>query len=107
MYLLYVVIVYFNTSLEGCFERLTGINKEETDIIIERSDRSSDEEQSVSRGDAGDGEEKLSPTGHPGDGEEMLSPTGAAEEIKRVVWILVLPVTCLFYVTIPDCRRKK
>ena len=110
MYLMYVVIMYFNTSLEGCFERLTGINKGETDI--ERSGRGSDEEQSLSRGD-------------PGDGEETLSPTGATEEVKiidqsdespfsmpqgfvsRVLWILALPVAFLFYVTIPDCRREK
>ena len=110
MYLLYVVVMYFNTSLEGCFERLTRMNRGETDI--ERSARGSDEEQSLLRGDDGDGEERVNPSGA---GEEVKiidqsdeSPFSVPQGfVSRVLWILALPVACLFYVTIPDCRSDK
>ena len=110
MYLLYVVIMYFNTTLEGCFGRLTRINKEETDI--ERNGRGSDEEQSLLRGDDGDGEERLNPSSaaeevqiiNQSDESPFSMPQGL---VSGVLWILALPVTCLFYVTIPDCRSEK
>ena len=110
MYLLYVVIMYFNTSLEGCFDRLRRVNKEETDI--ERHGRGSDEEQSLLRGDDGDGEERIDRSG----ATEEVKIIDQSEEspfsmpqgfISRVLWILALPVACLFYVTIPDCRSEK
>lgn len=110
MYLLYVVIMYFNTSLEGCFERLTRINNGVTDV--ERNGRSSDEEQSLLRGDDEDGEERLSPS----DTTEEVKIIDQSDEspfsmpqgfVSRVLWILALPVACLFYVTIPDCRSDR
>lgn len=110
MYLLYVVIMYFNTSLEGCFERLTRINNGVTDV--ERNGRGSDEEQSLLRGDDEDGEERLSPS----DTTEEVKIIDQSDEspfsmpqgfVSRVLWILALPVACLFYVTIPDCRSDR
>ena len=110
MYLLYVVIMYFNTSLEGCFERSTRIKNRETDIEIR--DRGSDEEQSLKRGDDGDGEGKSNPSGtadevkiiDQSDESPFSMPQGC---VYRVLWILALPAACLFYITIPNCRSDK
>lgn len=114
MYLLYVVIMYFNTSLGSCFERLAGIKKEDTAVERNRK-RGSDEDQSLLEHDDEDSE----------DSEDRSNPSGAEEEVtvidqnvespfsvpqglvSRVLWIIALPVTCLFYVTIPDCRRDR
>ena len=114
MYLLYVVIMYFNTRLEGWFERLTRINNAETrgETDIEVTVRGSDEEQSLKRGDDGDGEDKSNPSGA---ADEVKIIDQSAESpfsmpqgfVARVLWILALPVACLFYVTIPDCRSAK
>ena len=112
MYFLYVVIMYFNTNLEACFGRLTRINKEETDM--ERNGRGSDEEQSLVRGDNEDGEERLNPS----DAAEEVNIIDTSDKspfsmphplgfVSGVLWILALPVACLFYVTIPDCRSEK
>ena len=65
MYLLYVVIMYFNTSLE----RLTGINKGVTDV--KRNGRDSDEGKSLLKDDDEDGEERS-------------SPSDATEEVKII-----------------------
>ena len=110
MYLLYVVIMYFNSSLEGCFQRLTRINNGKTDI--EKRGRGSDEEQSLLRDDNGDDEDRSNPSSaadevkiiDQSDESPFSMPQGF---IARVLWILALPVACLFYVTIPDCRRDK
>ena len=114
MYLLYVVIMYFNTRLERCFERLTKINngKTPTGTDIEITIRGSDEEQSLNRGDDGNGEDRSNPSGaadevkivDQSDESPFSMPQGF---VARVLWILALPVACLFYVTIPDCRRDK
>ncbi|XP_078347216.1 sodium/potassium/calcium exchanger 3-like [Oculina patagonica] len=111
MYLLYVAIMYCNTSLEGCFERLVGYYKE-PDTDIERNSTEDDEEKSLLKSDDEDSEERLNPSGA---GEEVQiidqnddSPFSVPQGlVSRVLWILALPITCLFYVTIPDCRRDR
>ena len=115
MYLLYVVIMYFNTSLEGCFARLTypgsqRIFSRETDI--EGRGRGSDEEQSLKRDDDADEEDRSNPSSaadevkiiDQSDESPFSMPEGL---VTRVLWILALPVACLFYVTIPNCRSDK
>ena len=114
MYLLYVVIMYFNTRLEGCFERSTRIKNREADIEIRDRgrDRGSDEEHCLKRGDDGDGEGKSNPSGtaveveiiDQSDESPFSMPEGC---VSRVLWILALPAACLFYVTIPNCRTDK
>ena len=111
MYLLYVAVMYFNTSLEGCFERLVGIKKGDTDVERNTS-RGADEGRSLLKSDDEDSEERLNPSGA---GEEVQiidqnedSPLSVPQGfVSRVLWILALPVTCLFYVTIPDCRSER
>ena len=113
MYLLYVVIMYFNTRLERCFERLTKIyGKTPAGTDIEVTVRGSDEEQSLNRGDDGNDEDKSNPYS----AEDEVKIVDQSDEspfsmpqgfVARVLWILALPVACLFYVTIPDCRRDK
>ena len=113
MYLLYVVIMYFNTRLERCFERLTKIyGKTPAGTDIEVTLRGSDEEQSLNRGDDGNDEDKSNPYS----AEDEVKIVDQSDEspfsmpqgfVARVLWILALPVACLFYVTIPDCRRDK
>ena len=109
MYLLYVVIMYFNQSLEGCFERLMGSNKEENDT--KRSSTDSGERKSLLRQDD---EERENPSGTEEDQEVYIidqnneSPFSVPQGlISRSLWLMALPVTCLFYATIPDCRKEK
>ena len=113
MYLLYVAVMYFNTSLQGYFERIVGINN--GDNAIEGTGRRDDESEgkSLPKTDDEDSEKRLNPS--PGSGEEVQvidqnedSPLSVPQGfVSRVLWILALPVTCLLYVTIPDCRNDR
>ena len=108
MYLLYVVVMYFNTRLESCFEKLTGTGKGGTDV--ERNNRGGDEQRSLMKDDEDEEREDSSPAGEEvkiidqNDDSPFSVPHGF---VSRVLWILALPVTCLFYVTIPDCRKER
>ena len=117
MYLLYVVVMYFNNSLETCFERLTGVTgvnkaKANSDTDVERNGRGADEKTSLLKSEDEDSDERVnsSDTGEEvqiidqNDNSPLSMPQGF---VSRVLWILALPVTCLFYVTIPDCRSDR
>lgn len=105
MYLLYLVIMYFNTSLEGYFKRLTGIKEGDTDV--ESNDRGSDEKKSLLKSQYEDDKEKLNPSVQIID-ESDDSPFSVPEGfVSQVLWILTLPISCLFYITIPNwCSNR-
>ena len=107
MYLLYVVIMYFNQGLENCFERLTGFRK--INVDIERN--SFEEGKSLLKHDDQD---RTNVSSAEEDQEVRIidqsedSPFSVPQGlISRSLWIMALPVACLFYVTIPDCRKEK
>lgn len=105
MYLIYVIIMYFNQALERCFEKLTGFSKENADI--ERNTAHSDEGKSLlkenddNRVNEEDQEVKIIDQI---DDSPFSVPQGL---FSRTLWLIALPVTCLFYVTIPDCRKDR
>ena len=112
MYLLYLVVMYFNNSLKTFFERI--INKGHRGTDVERnSEGDVDERKSLLKCDAEDSKElekiNSSDSGvvqiiNEIDDSPFSMPHGF---VSRVLWILALPVTCLFYVTIPDCRSDR
>ncbi|XP_022806881.1 sodium/potassium/calcium exchanger 3-like [Stylophora pistillata] len=109
MYLLYVIIMYFDKTLEKCFERWTGMVKVTTDVAGKK--RRGDEQRSLLK-EEDEHEETASAAGeqeevmivNENDDSPFTVPPGL---FARVLWILALPVTCLFYVTIPDCRKER
>ena len=105
MYLLYVTIMYFNQSLEGYFEKLTGFSEQNTDV--ERISAGNEEGKSLLKQDDKD-------RSNVEDQEVMIidqnedSPFSVPQGlISRSLWVMGLPVICLFYVTIPDCRKDR
>ena len=110
MYLLYLVVMYFNDSLKTCFE---GINNEDhSDTDVERNSEGGNEERKfLLKSDDKDSKERINPSDsgvvqiiNEIDDSPFSMPHGF---VSRVLWILALPVTCLFYVTIPDCRSDR
>ena len=109
MYLLYLVVMYFNNSLKTFFERIIKNGHRDTDV--ERNSEGGGEKKSLLKRDAEDSKERTNPSDS---GVDQIvpeiddSPFSVPQGfVSRVLWILALPVTCLFYVTIPDCRRNR
>lgn len=104
MYLLYLVLMYFNASLGRYINRLTGTKEGDPDV--ESNERSNDEKKPLRIQDhREDDEEKLYLLEEKvqiideSDNSPFSVPQGF---IPRVLWILTLPISCLFYVTIPN-----
>ena len=113
MYLLYVVIMHFNATLESCFETFTGTDTENTNV-----EEGADEQTSLFTDDH-ENSTRLSILSSPEEeneneeGNEIIdhfdySPFSVPQGvISKTLWVLAFPVTCLFYVTIPDCRKER
>ena len=115
MYLLYVVIMYFNTTFESCFNQFTRTNEcDDTDVekganeqssLLEDKYESSTHMSTLSRSEKEEKEEQ----------EEFqiidqmnYSPFSVPRGfVSKTLWVVALPVTCLLYVTIPDCRKER
>ena len=105
MYFLYLVLMYYNASLKSYFNKLTG--NIEGDPDVESKERRNDENNPLLiPSHCEDDEEKLYPS------EEKVqiidksdnSPFSVPQRfISRALWILTLPISCLFYLTIPNC----
>ena len=103
MYLVYVSIMYFNQALERVFEKVTGFYniapdieqsaKQERKSLIKDNDRGQVTEE--------DQEVRIIKQN---DDSPFSVPQGL---ISRTLWLIELPMTCLFYVTIPDCRKSR
>ena len=108
MYLLYLVVMYFNNNLKTCFERI--INIGHCDADVERNSEGGDEKKSLLKYNA-DIRGRINPSDSGVvqifteiDDSPFSMPQGF---VSRVLWILALPIMCLFYVTIPDCRSDR
>ena len=108
MYLLYLVLMYFNTSLQGYFKRLIGTKEGDPDV--ESNDRGNNEKKPLLKINFEDDEEKLNTSEEKvhiideSDDSPFSLPQGF---VLRVLWILTLPISCLFYITIPNwCSNR-
>ena len=94
-YSLYIVVMYFNASLEGWSQKMKEqIVKQTTDVSEVEADLELDEDKESSE-DAQHFEEPEN---------RFIVPKGC---FSKLIWIFTLPSIVLFYVTIPDCRQKK
>lgn len=107
MYLLYTIFMYFNQPLQNYFHRigtsdsesfLTGDASSEKKGLLPKEDESSRSfsvdiqySQEVKETD----ENNASP---------FSFPQGT---ISRALWLMALPIKCLFFLTIPDCRKAR
>lgn len=94
-YSMYIVVMYFNASLEGWSQKMKEkIVKQTADVSEVEADAELDEDKESSE-DAHHFEEPEN---------RFRVPKGF---FSKLIWIFTLPSIVLFYVTIPDCRQKK
>ena len=108
MYLLYLVLMYYNSRLEGYFKRLTG--SKEGDPDVESNEIGNNETTPLLKSHNEDDDEELNPS------EERVQIIDGSHDspfsvpqglVSRVLWILTLPISCLFYITIPKwCSNR-
>ena len=93
-YSLYIIVMYFNESLEEWFHKAK-------DRILKRNETSP-------HCQSGNPEEVLYDFTSEGNSHtpksRFKSPEGA---FAKLVWIFTLPSIALFFLTIPDCRQKR
>lgn len=115
MYIFYVLIMYFNTKLEDFFTGL--FNKEP---VIRSTNRGQEKESLL--GDSDDAEDNsfkgsdiyesnegvskevdvVSFTSRDDSDSPFTMPQGF---FKGILWIIFIPISFIFYITIPDCRK--
>ena len=94
-YSLYIVVMYFNVSLEECCQKMKKKLVKKTDESSESTDQELDSLE----------DNEISDNPHFEPLESRFSvPKGC---FSKLVWIFTLPSIVLFYITIPDCRLKK
>ena len=93
-YFAYIVVMYFNTSIEKWSQKMKGQlikrNKEEDSEFNEQNQDNTMETSESHHSDE--------------EGNRFRVPKGF---FAKIVWIFTLPAIVLFYVTIPDCRKKE
>ena len=109
LYLLYLVLMYFNTTLEDYFKRMTGAQEEYSDVESHET-LGSNEKNPLLESHYEDAELTLNAS------EEKLqiidesndSPFSVPQGFfSKLLWILTLPISCLFYITIPKwCSNR-
>ena len=115
MYIIYVLIMYFNTNLEDFF---TGLCNDQPDM----KSRNRVQEKESLLGDSGDDDSFKGPdidessegvskevdvisfTSHDDSDSLFTMPQGFC---KGVLWIIFIPMSCVLYITIPDCRKPR
>ena len=101
-YLLYVIMMFFNKTLEGFFQGLASVRED-----IERNLTESEKNKLLPKQDenrfSGSGVQEIQVI-HQNDDSSFSFPQ---KVVSWTLWIIALPVTCLFYVTIPDCRKDR
>lgn len=95
-YSLYIVVMYFNASLEEWSQKMKDKIIKQKEDVSEGADVNQDQLEDAER----------SEDRHLSDENEnrFQAPKGF---FSKLIWILTLPSIVLFYVTIPDCRQKK
>lgn len=105
MYLIYVLIMYFNTSLEKFFMKLfnqhnsitISADEEENKSLIDSERRTSQDEQTTPN--------EVDVSFSSQDNETPLSkPNGF---VSVLLWVTFLPISFLFYISIPNCRKQR
>lgn len=90
VYAIYIVIMYFNSNIESCCVKLAEkFKKEDTE---KKDDESEADDHSTD--DWGFHETPSS---------RIRPPEG---KYAKIFWLFTLPSILLFYITIPDCRRR-
>jgi len=106
MYLIYVLIMYFNTGLERFFMQLfhkqdsltISTDDEENKSLIDNERRTSQDEQTMPN-------EVDDVSFSSQDNETPFSvPAGVGSVI---LWVIFLPISILFYISIPNCRKPR
>lgn len=107
MYLLYTVFMYFNQPLQNYFHRIVSSGSESlltSDASSEKKGLLPKEDES-SRSFSVDIQysQEVKETD-----ENNASPFSFPQgTISRALWIIALPIKCLFFLTIPDCRKAR
>ena len=104
LYLLYLVVMFYNKTLEGIFQRIAPRTQNLIDVEREvfESERLIQIDQS--------GDDSLATSG--ANEIQVIHPHNRLVSFLQnvVSWIprvIALPFKCLYYVTIPDCRRDR
>lgn len=111
LYIIYCVVMYFNSSLESwvkslhlpCFPSDSG--QERTHLVTyNKMDEDGLQAENGSTGSPG--------IKTPDDSSAKLEDEGSVLEIpsegrKKVLWLLALPLIFIFYITVPDCRKPR
>lgn len=114
MYLLYVLIIYFNSTFRRCFNEFTGSEEwvetdiengsDEKSLLLENDYVNSTQMANLSRSEKGEKEEEQVEITDQFDDSPFSVPQGF---FYKTLWLVSLPITCLLYVTIPDCRKER
>ncbi|XP_031573967.1 sodium/potassium/calcium exchanger 4-like [Actinia tenebrosa] len=114
MYIFYVIIMYFNTRLEDFFTGLfdkepvvkSGNRGEEREALISGDDDDSFKGSDIYESDEGVSKEVdvVSFTSCEDSDSPFTMPRGF---FKGILWIIFIPISCIFYITIPDCRKPR
>lgn len=111
LYIVYCVVMYFNTRLENWVKSLH-LPCFPSDAVQERAhlvtyNKMDDNEAEAENGSTGSTGIKT-----PEDSSAKLEDDGSVLEIpygarKKILWLLVLPLNFTFYITVPDCRKPR
>ena len=107
MYVMYVIVLYFDKVLLGFFHKLTSTGHEVKDIETELTE--SEKKKLLPKRDENEVqyEVRFSGSFDPRiQDDDQNNPTPLSVP-RKVLWIIALPFTCLFFVTIPDCRKDR
>lgn len=110
MYVLYIVIMYFNNNLQNFFTKC--VNKNEFLPLSESESETESDETKALMSDEENGDNQDIESQTAGKETEVVSfddspftmPNGFVPGIR---WIVALPIIVLFYFTIPDCRKAR
>lgn len=109
MYLIYIIAMYFNDTIQGFFQRLLARRNISADIETKTIGDSEKEKLLPQQSDEGE-----SPLSNNSVEETQVRPQNddcsvsiTQKAISRIKWIILLPIRCMFLVTIPDCRKDR
>lgn len=98
-YALYIVVMYFNQSLENWCHKLKDKSFGKTNESEVESEVGNEEQDEESLED-----KEIPDNPHLEIENHLKAPKGC---FSKLVWMFTLPSIALFYITIPDCRLKK
>lgn len=108
MYIVYIIIMYFNNCLERFFSKC--LNKNDF-LPLSESEAESDETKVLISDEENSGNQDIESQSAEKETEVVSfhnSPfTMPRDCIAGVLWIVTLPTSTLLYLTIPDCRKER